>query len=152
MGVSILKQGGYLSATVQATREIRIRINSNLDIVTARRKGRRLANDLGFGPVDLAIIATAISELARNIVLYARRGEILVKSAWKDDPAGIFVVASDEGPGISDVNEAMHGGYSTSGGLGLGLAGVRRLMDELEIATEVGHGTIVTAKKWKRRA
>jgi serine/threonine-protein kinase RsbT len=150
MGVSILKQGGYLSATVQATREIRVGINSDLDIVTARQQGRRLANDLGFGSIDLAIIATAISELARNIVLYARRGEILLKSAWEDDPTGIFVVASDEGPGIPDVNEAMHGGYSTSGGLGLGLAGVRRLMDELEIATEVGRGTIVTAKKWKR--
>jgi serine/threonine-protein kinase RsbT len=130
--------------------EIRVRINSDLDIVAARHKGRELARDLGFGPTDSAIIATAISELSRNIVLYARCGEIILKSAEENDAPGIVVVASDEGSGISDIAEAMQDGYSTSGGLGLGLPGVRRLMDEFEIVSEVGCGTTVTAKKWKR--
>ena len=130
--------------------EIRVRIRSDLDIVAARQKGRELANDLGFGPTDLAIIATAISELARNIVLYARRGEIMLKPAHESDPSGILVVATDEGPGIPDIAEAMHTGYSTSGSLGLGLPGVKRLMDEFEIVSEVGRGTTVIAKKWQR--
>jgi serine/threonine-protein kinase RsbT len=132
-----------------AINEIRVRIRSDLDIVAARQKGRELANDLGFGPTDLAIIATAISELARNIVLYARRGEIILKPA-NESPSGILVVASDEGPGIADIAEAMHRGYSTSGSLGLGLPGVKRLMDEFEIVSEVGRGTTVIAKKWNR--
>jgi serine/threonine-protein kinase RsbT len=130
--------------------EIRVRINSDLDIVAARQKGRELARGRGFGPIDLAIIATAISELARNIVLYARRGEIILKVTQSKDPPGILVVALDEGPGIPDAAEAMQSGYSTSGGLGLGLPGVRRLMDEFEIVSEVGRGTTVTATKWKR--
>jgi serine/threonine-protein kinase RsbT len=132
------------------TEEIRIGIKSDLDIVAARQKGRELAQDLGFGSTDLAIIATAISELARNIVLYAPVGEIILKAAQENDSPGIIVVACDEGRGISDVAEAMHDGYSTSGSLGLGLPGVRRLMDEFEIVSHVGCGTTVTAKKWKR--
>lgn len=128
---------------------IRVRINSDLDIVTARQKGRAFANELGFGPTDLAIIATAISELARNIVLYTRGGEISLKSTRESDPAGIIVEALDDGPGIPDIAEAMHGARSTSGCPGLGLAGVRRFMDEFNIVSEVGRGTKVTAKKWK---
>jgi serine/threonine-protein kinase RsbT len=127
-----------------------VRIKSAFDIVSARQKGRELAKDMGFGPTDLAIIATAISELARNIVLYAGGGEIILKSTQESDPSGILVVALDEGPGIPDVVEAMNSGHSTSGGLGLGLLGVRRLMDRLEIVSEVGHGTTVRAMKWKR--
>jgi serine/threonine-protein kinase RsbT len=130
--------------------EIRVRINSDLDIVAARQKGRELAKKRGFGPIDLAIIATAISELARNIVLYARGGEIILKATQAEDSPGILIVALDEGPGIPDVVEAMYGGYSTSGSLGLGLPGVRRLMDEFDIVSEVGRGTTVTATKWKR--
>jgi serine/threonine-protein kinase RsbT len=130
--------------------EIRVRINSDLDIVAARQKGRELAKRRGFGPIDLAIIATAISELARNIVLYARGGEIILRATQSKDPAGILVVALDEGPGIPDAAEAMQSGYSTSGGFGLGLPGVRRLMDDFEIVSEVGRGTTVTATKWKR--
>jgi serine/threonine-protein kinase RsbT len=128
--------------------EIRVQINSDLDIVAARHKGRELARELGFSATDLALIATAISELARNIVLYARGGEIILKSAEDNGRAGIIVVASDEGAGISDVDEAVQDGYSTSGGLGLGLGGVRRLMDEFEIVSRAGLGTKVTAKKW----
>jgi serine/threonine-protein kinase RsbT len=130
--------------------EIRVRINSDLDIIAARQKGRELAKGRGFGPIDLAIIATAISELARNIVLYARSGEIILNATQSKDPPGILVVALDEGPGIADAAEAMQCGYSTSGGLGLGLPGVRRLMDEFEIVSKVGRGTTVTAMKWKR--
>jgi serine/threonine-protein kinase RsbT len=130
--------------------ETRVRIKSDLDIVAARHKGRELARELGFGPTDLAIIATAISELSRNIVLYARGGEIILKSAEENAAVAIIVVASDEGSGISDVEEAMRDGYSTSGSLGLGLPGVRRLMDEFEIVSELGRGTTVTARKWKR--
>jgi serine/threonine-protein kinase RsbT len=129
--------------------EIHVRIDSDLDIVVARQKGRELANGVGFGSTDLALIATAISELARNIVLYAQGGEIILTFQESDRP-GILVVAFDEGPGIPDVAQALHDGYSTSGSLGLGLPGVRRLMDEFEIVSDVGRGTTVTAKKWKR--
>jgi serine/threonine-protein kinase RsbT len=131
------------------TQEIRVPINSEVDILAARQKARELAHDLGFGPTDRAIIATAISELARNIVLYAHGGQIILKSTPAREPSGILVVALDEGPGIRNVVEAMRGGCSISGGLGLGLPGVRRLMDEFEIFSEVGCGTTVTATKWK---
>jgi serine/threonine-protein kinase RsbT len=129
--------------------EIRIRIQSAVDIVAARQKGRELASDLGFGPTDLAIIATAISELARNIVLYARCGEIILRPT-QESPSGILVMAADQGPGIADIAQALHTGYSTSGGLGVGLPGVKRLMDEFEIMSEVSRGTTVIVKKWKR--
>ena len=129
--------------------EIRVRIQSARDIVAARQKGRELAYDLGFGPTDLAIIATAISELARNIVLYARCGEIILRPT-QESASGILVMASDQGPGIANVTQALHTGYSTSGGLGVGLPGVKRLMDEFEVVSEVGRGTTVIAKKWKR--
>ena len=129
--------------------EIHVRINSDLDIVVARQKGRELATGLGFASTDSTLIATAISELARNIVLYAQGGEIILKSQ-ESDPSGILVVALDEGPGIPDLVRATHDGYSTSGSLGLGLPGVRRLMDEFDIVSEIGRGTTVTTKKWKR--
>jgi serine/threonine-protein kinase RsbT len=129
--------------------EIRVRIESDVDIVTARQKGRELARTLGFSTTDLALIATAISELARNIVLYAPGGEIALKAAEGHNGVGIVVVAADAGPGIADVAQAVEDGYSTSGGLGLGLGGVRRLMDEFDIASGAGRGTRVVAKKWK---
>ena len=125
-----------------------IRVDS--DIVAARQQGRALASRVGFSSGEATLIATAISELSRNIVLYAERGEIVVAAVENGSRRGVVVVARDEGPGISDVRRATAGGYSTSGGLGLGLAGVRRLMDEFEIVTDVGIGTTVTAKKWKQ--
>jgi len=125
-------------------------INSDLDLVRAREKGRVLAGQLGFVQSDLTLVATAISELARNIVRYARRGEIVLRQAEDGGIPGIVIIARDEGPGIPDVNRAMEQGYSTSGGLGLGLPGVRRIMDKFEIVSEVGKGTVVTAVKWKR--
>ena len=123
-------------------------INSDQDIVTARQRGRALAADLGFSSTDSILIATAISELARNIVSYARKGEITLKAIHGSSRHGILVVASDNGPGIPDVLQAMRDGFSTSGSLGLGLPGVRRLVDEFQIASQPGRGTTVTVKKW----
>ena len=125
-------------------------INSDLDLVRAREKGRVLAGQLGFVQSDLTLVATAISELARNIVRYARRGEIVLRQAEDGGIPGIVIIARDEGPGIPDVSRAMEPGYSTAGGLGLGLPGVRRIMDKFEIVSEVGRGTVVTVTKWKR--
>ena len=129
--------------------EIRVAINSDQDIVGARQKGRTLAAELGFSAADATLIATAISELARNIVSYARRGEIQLHRMQNSVRQGIMVVALDEGPGIRDVSQAMRDGFSTSGSLGLGLPGVRRLMDEFEIASKPGQGTRVTVRKWR---
>ena len=130
--------------------DVQLPISSDLDLVRAREQGRVLAGQLGFQQSDLTLVATAISELARNIVRYARRGEIVLRQAEDGGIPGIVIIARDEGPGIPDVNRAMEQGYSTSGGLGLGLPGVRRIMDEFEIVSEVGKGTVVTVVKWKR--
>jgi serine/threonine-protein kinase RsbT len=128
---------------------IDVSIFSDADIVLARQKARQLASGLGFSATELAVIATAVSELARNIVLYARHGEVLLRLLEQGGRRGIVVTARDDGPGIPDVARAMQSGYSTSGSLGLGLPGVKRLMDEFELVTEVGKGTRVTVKKWK---
>ena len=131
--------------------EIHVSIGSDSDIVIARQKGRALVAELGFSLTDTVMIATSISELARNIVLYAKRGEIVLGVTLSDlGKRGVVVVARDDGPGIEDVGRAMESGYSTSGSLGLGLPGVRRLMDEFQIVSVVGKGTVVTAKKWNR--
>ena len=133
------------------TDEIHVSVRSDADIVTARQKGRALAAELGFSITDLVMIATSISELARNIVLYAKRGEVILGvTIDKLGKRGIVVVARDDGPGIRDVKQAMQSGYSTSGSLGLGLPGARRLMDDFRIVSEVGKGTIVTARKWNQ--
>ncbi|MBI3561141.1 MAG: anti-sigma regulatory factor [Gammaproteobacteria bacterium] len=130
--------------------EIRVAIQTDVDIVTARMQGRALGTEVGFGSTDLTLIATAISELARNIILYAKQGEIILEVIANSDPCGITVVAQDQGPGIIDIGQAMRVGYSTSGSLGLGLPGVSRLMDEFHINSQPGQGTTVTVKKWKR--
>jgi serine/threonine-protein kinase RsbT len=96
------------------------------------------------------MIATAISELARNILKYASEGEILVEMVLRGSRSGVVVVARDEGPGIRDVGLAMQDGFSTTASLGLGLPGTRRLMDEFEIVSTPGSGTVVTAIKWRR--
>jgi serine/threonine-protein kinase RsbT len=127
-----------------------VAINSDQDIVTARQKGRALAIELGFSTGDATLVATSISELARNIVSYARTGEISLKIIHASNRQGISIVASDSGPGIRDIRQAMRDGFSTSGSLGLGLPGVRRLMDEFEITSEPDRGTIITVKKWKQ--
>lgn len=130
--------------------ELRIPIETDADIVTARQEGRRLASLLDFSPSDLTVIAAAISEVARNIVEYATRGEVHVRLVERNGRRGVMVVARDVGPGISDIALALQDGYSTSGSLGLGLPGARRLMDEFELQSEPGKGTTVTMRKWAR--
>jgi len=129
---------------------ITVSISSDQDIVQARQKGRALAMEMGFGSGDATLIATAISELARNIVSYARSGQITLRIDDGGNRYGLSIVASDEGPGIPDIRQALRDGFSTSGSLGIGLPGVRRLMDEFEITSQTGRGTIVTVKKWKQ--
>jgi serine/threonine-protein kinase RsbT len=130
--------------------DVSVPITADFDLVRAREQGRVLAGQLGFTKGDLTLVATAISELARNILRYARRGEIVLRRAEDGGVPGIVIIARDEGPGIPDVNRAMEPGYSTAGGLGLGLPGVRRIMDKFEIVSEVNRGTVVTVTKWKR--
>lgn len=130
--------------------ELRVSVRTDADIVIARQKGRVLAEPLGFSSSDLALIATAISEVARNIVVYAGCGEIVLDVVSDGDRKGIVIVARDDGPGIPDIEKAMQDGYSTSNSLGLGLPGARRMMDEFEIVSAVGKGTTITMKKWRR--
>ena len=125
-------------------------IYTEWDIVAARQLGRNEAKEIGFGTVDQARITTAISELARNIYLYAGKGTIEIIRLYENGNSGISVIASDEGPGIADVRKVMTDGYTTSGGLGAGMPGVRRLMDEFNLHTEIGVGTTITAVKWLR--
>ena len=126
-------------------------ISSDADIVAARQVGRTLATQAGFTGSDLTLIATAISEIARNIVVYAGHGDMTMELCERDGRRGIVVNARDDGPGIPDVEMAMRDGYSTGRSLGLGLPGARRLMDEFEIASTVGKGTTITMRKWARR-
>jgi serine/threonine-protein kinase RsbT len=134
---------------MRAAQEIRVVIHTDQDIVAARQKGRALAVELGFSPGDATLIATAISELARNIVTYAGTGVVAIQGIQASGRQGILVIASDRGPGIADIRQAMRDGFSTSGSLGLGLPGVRRLMDEFDLQSRVGRGTTVAVKKWK---
>ena len=127
-----------------------VEIITEWDIVAARQLGRNEAKALGFGTVDQARITTAISELARNIYLYASIGVIEIERIETDSEKKIVVVATDQGPGIKDVRKVMEDGYSTSGGLGAGLPGVKRLMDSLDIQSVVGEGTTIRAEKWLR--
>ena len=119
------------------------------DIVGARQTGRNIANDLGFSSVDQARIATAISELARNIYLYAKKGEITFQQVEGVAPVGLKIIAKDNGPGIKDISKSMIDGYSTSGGLGAGLPGVKRLMDDFDIMSS-DEGTTIHVIKWLR--
>jgi serine/threonine-protein kinase RsbT len=132
----------------RATEEVRVRITTDDDIVTARQEGRRLSSVLGFSSTDLTLIATAISEVARNIRLYAERGDVQLKLVREPGRDGIVVVARDKGPGIKDVDLAMQDGYSSGGSSGLGLPGARRLMDDFDIRSRPGRGVTVTMKKW----
>jgi serine/threonine-protein kinase RsbT len=116
----------------------------------ARQKARTLATELGFVGSDLTLIATAISEVARNIVDHAKEGEIILSRANHGSKHGISITAHDEGPGIRDVAQAMQYGFSTRKGLGVGLPGAKWLMDEFIIYSKVGKGTTVTMKKWLR--
>jgi serine/threonine-protein kinase RsbT len=130
--------------------EATVAIEKEKDIVTARQRGRELAAGVGFTGTDQTLIATAISEVARNILVYAHHGAISLRVVADGGRRGIVVEARDEGPGIADVELAMRDGYSTAKSLGLGLPGARRLMDELEVDSQLGTGTTVTMKRWVR--
>jgi len=128
--------------------QVSIAIKTDTDIVSARQQARELAKNLKFSSSELAGIAAAISELARNIVSYAKDGTIVANLIEEKGKQGLMIIAKDTGPGIPDISLAMQNGYSTSNSLGLGLPGVQRLMDNFEISSEVGKGTVVTIKKW----
>jgi len=130
--------------------EIRVAIRTDADVVNARQEARALGAAVGLSSTDLTLLATAISEVARNITAYAGEGEIALRVLNSRGRRGIEVVASDDGPGIDDVELAMQDGYTTGNGLGLGLPGTRRLVDEFELRTEPGGGTSVRLVKWSR--
>jgi serine/threonine-protein kinase RsbT len=128
--------------------EARVRIQCSADIMAARKHGRDLASRGGFSSSDLSIIASAISEVAQNIVEYANTGEITITLINDTHKKGVEIVAADQGPGVGDISMVMRDGYSTGKGMGIGLPGAKRLMDEFEIASELGKGTTVRMKKW----
>jgi serine/threonine-protein kinase RsbT len=128
--------------------EIKVAIMSDADMLPARAKGRGLALELGFSKTDATLIATAISEVVRNIIVHVGEGEVILSPLRENDRVGIVVVARDSGPGIKDVELAMRDGYGSKGGMGLGLPGMRRLMDDFRIDSQLGRGTTVTMKKW----
>ncbi|MGZ8188991.1 MAG: ATP-binding protein [Methylosarcina sp.] len=129
---------------------VQVPIRSDIDIVVVRQRARTLAKEMGFSASDLTLIATALSELARNIVEYARQGEITLARVKQANQRGLIIIAHDNGPGIADIERAMQDGYSTGKGLGLGLPGTKRLMDEFEITSSLGRGTTVRVAKWVR--
>ena len=131
--------------------EVRVALRTDADLVNARAEGRAMAEELGFPRPDPTLIATAISEVARNIVRHVGSGEIILRPLQEADRYGLAVVARDEGPGIRDVEAALRDDYSGMGGLGLGLPGARRLMDEFVIESSPDSGTTVTMKKWRVR-
>jgi serine/threonine-protein kinase RsbT len=127
-----------------------ISIASDLDVMRARQKGRELAMTIGITGSDLTLMATAISEISRNIVQYAGQGEMKFRHVARGGKRGLLIVAHDYGPGIADIAQAMQDGFSTSRGMGLGLPGARRLMDDFEITSEIGKGTTISMVKWER--
>ncbi len=137
--------------SIRLANEMHVHIASDADIVVAREQGRALGRAIGFSSTDLTIIATAISEIARNILTYAKSGDIILGTSDQGDRRCITIIAEDKGPGIRDISLAMRDGYSTATGLGLGLPGARRLMDEFQLISSPGKGTTITMKKWKTR-
>lgn len=142
VGESLAGRSGDEAAT-------RIPVSADSDVVLARQTGRDLADELGFSATEGTLIATAISEVTRNIVKFAGTGEVLISRLDEQGRSGLQIVARDAGPGIPDVELALSDGHSTYGGLGLGLPGCRRLMDELVLESVVGRGTTVTLRKWR---
>ncbi len=131
--------------------EVRVPINADADLVAARAEGRAMAERLGFPRPDPTLIATAISEVARNIVVHVGSGEIVLKPLDEPSRYGLAVIARDAGAGIRDLEAALRDEYSGRAGLGLGLPGARRLMDEFQISSDAETGTTVTMKKWRFR-
>jgi serine/threonine-protein kinase RsbT len=131
--------------------EVRVSITTDADLVTARAEARAMAERLGFPRPDPTLIATAISEVARNIVVHAGQGEIVLRPFEDADRYGVVVIATDAGAGIRDVEAALRDDFSGRGGLGLGLPGARRLMDDFEVESGPDNGTVVTMRKWRYR-
>ena len=140
------------SSVGQELADDHIEIAGDDDIVVARQQARQAARGLGFGAVDQSRIATAVSELTRNVVRYATdgRGEVRIRTVSSERGTGLEIVVSDRGPGIVDVEEAMRAGFTSGPGLGLGLPGTSRLMDEMQIDSALGRGTVITIRKWRR--
>jgi RNA polymerase sigma factor (sigma-70 family) len=128
---------------------VRVTVVRDADVVLARQRAREVATDVGFAASDATLVATAVSEIARNIVQFAKRGDVAINPVERGEQRGVTVVARDAGPGIADVEQAMQDGHSSYGGMGLGLPGCRRLMDEFEISSEVDRGTTVVMTKWR---
>jgi serine/threonine-protein kinase RsbT len=131
--------------------EVRLTIASDEDMLPARAEGRALALELGFSRTDATLIATAISEITRNILVHVGKGEIRMKPVQEQHRYGLIVIATDAGPGIANLQEALEHGWASRGGLGLGLPGARRLMDDFDVESERGRGTTVTMTKWRLR-
>lgn len=131
--------------------EVHVPIASDADMVPARAQGRALALSLGFSTTDATLIATAISEIARNILVHVGRGQLIMRPVHEGNRRGLVVIATDDGPGIRDVEAALEHGHASRGGLGLGLPGARRLMDEFHVVSEPHSGTTVTMTKWRIR-
>lgn len=131
-------------------REVKVKIESAADVVTARQQARALATYAGFTPCDSTLITTAISEMTRNVLEYASHGEVTIALLKKGVKSGVQITVNDQGPGIADIEQVMQDGYSSRKGMGIGLPGTRRLMDEFEIKSKIGSGTTVTMKKWNQ--
>ncbi len=127
-----------------------VKVIAERDVVVARNLTRKVASELAFSSTELTLISTAISEIARNIAVYAPPGRITIALVEREGRRGVRIVASDDGPGIADIDRAMQDGFSTGKSLGIGLPGARRLMDDFEIVSSVGSGTTVTMTKWQR--
>jgi serine/threonine-protein kinase RsbT len=126
----------------------RVLIETELDIVTARVEARNLAREMGFGVIDQARIATAISELAKNVILYANSGQIIFRRIELSGRVGLQIICEDQGPGIERMDQILHECQSPARGSGMGLPGTKRLMDEFDIRSHAGEGTTVTVCKW----
>lgn len=123
-------------------------VASDKDLVTIREFGRKLAGQIGFESNDQTLIATALSEICRNVLEYAGSGKVTIKPGNRKKSDGLTVIVSDSGPGIEDVNKALQEGYSTGRGMGVGLPGTMRIMDDFSIESKIGKGTTVTMSKW----
>ncbi|VUT27951.1 MAG: anti-sigma F factor [Candidatus Syntrophoarchaeum sp. GoM_oil] len=125
-----------------------VKVKDDTDVIHTRSIVRQMAIEIGFGELDQTRITTAISELTRNIIVHANCGEVIIREVRKGGRKGLEIICKDDGPGIVDIDQAMREGYTTSGGLGIGMTGARRLMDEFHVESAVGVGTTVVVKKW----
>lgn len=125
-----------------------VEIKDEKDIIVARQRVREVAKNMNFSITDQTRIITAVSELSRNIFEYAGSGNVIIEITTNATKRGIMVSFIDRGPGISDIDEAMKEGFTSGKGMGLGLPGSKRLMDEFIITSEIGNGTKIVIKKW----